>query len=283
MRRPEPALSLRHAIALGLLQGPTELLPVSSSAHTSLIPWLGGWPYTQLDGETRKTFEVVLHAGAGFALAIDMRAELVHAASEMDRRRATALALALAPAAIAGAALQAPIERGLGGPRSIAAGLGAGAMAMALADRWAGGGPWRAGKGAGRSCEGARASDGLVLGLAQASALIPGVSRSGATLTAARARGFARGDAERLSWLLALPVILGASLLKGIPLLRRGAVEQRGALATGGVAAFLSTFASARILRRGRHGGRALLPYALYRCLLAALVMRRLRRGEQAR
>ncbi len=76
MRPAEGALSLRHAVALGLVQGPTELLPVSSSAHIALLPWLGGWSYARMDGELRKSFEVALHAGAGLALAIDMRAEL---------------------------------------------------------------------------------------------------------------------------------------------------------------------------------------------------------------
>src|ERR1035441_10867270 len=76
MRPADSALPLRHAVALGLLQGPAELLPVSSSAHTTLVPWLAGWPYAALDGESRKSFEVALHAGASLALAIEMRAEL---------------------------------------------------------------------------------------------------------------------------------------------------------------------------------------------------------------
>ncbi|HYM55459.1 MAG TPA: undecaprenyl-diphosphate phosphatase [Solirubrobacteraceae bacterium] len=279
MRRAERALSLRRAVALGLLQGPAELLPISSSGHTTLIPWLAGWSYAELDGELRKSFEVALHAGAGLALAIDMRAELLRQARSLDGRRTAVLALALAPPAIAGYALREPIERRLGGPRSIAAGLIAGAVAMALADARADG----PGDGA-RECEDARALDGLALGLAQATALIPGVSRNGAALTAARARGFGRGAAETLSWNAALPVILGASVLKATRLARRGAPPGAAApLAAGGGTAFLSTLVSARILRHGGRedrGGRALLPYSIYRCLLAALVIRRLRRAQ---
>jgi len=79
---------LRHAVVLGLLQGPTELLPVSSSAHTTLIPRLAGWSHAELDPELRKSFEVALHAGAGAALAIDMRTELIGAARTLDKRRA---------------------------------------------------------------------------------------------------------------------------------------------------------------------------------------------------
>ena len=100
MRRAEPAFPLRHAVALGLLHGPTELLPVSSSGHTTLIPWLAGWSYAELDGERRKAFELALHAGAGLALAIDMRAELLRATAARGGRGAAVLALSLAPPAL---------------------------------------------------------------------------------------------------------------------------------------------------------------------------------------
>ena len=122
-----------------------------------------------------------------------------------------------------------------------------------------------------------------MLGLAQALALIPGVSRYGATLTAARARGFARGDARTLSWHAALPVILGASALEGARLLRRRPRCGGGAaLASGASSAFLSTLVSARVLRRPRRAQGSLLPYALYRCVLAALVAARLRDSATA-
>ena len=134
----------------------------------------------------------------------------------MDGRRASVLALALAPPALAGYLLEGTIERRLGGPRSIAAGLAAGALAMALADAGGSSADTR------RQSEDAGARDGLALGLAQASALIPGVSRNGATLSAARARGFTRASAQTLSWEVGLPVILGASLLKGLRLRRAG-------------------------------------------------------------
>lgn len=276
MRRAERTPALRHAVALGLLQGPTELLPVSSSAHTTLLAWFAGWPYADLDGERRKSFEVALHAGAGLALAIDMRAELARAAGQLDERRAVALALALGPPALAGYLLQAPIERRLGGPRSIAAGLLVGAIAMLLADALA-----RDVSPDERRCTDVDPADGLALGLAQACALVPGVSRNGATLAAARARGFARADAQRLSWLAALPVMLGASLLKGRPLAGdAGPHGVRTAALLGGAAAFVSTVASARLLRRESPAKRSLAPCALYRCVLAGLVIRRLRRPQ---
>ena len=264
--RSRARLPLRHAIALGLAQGPTELLPVSSSAHTALIPLLLDWPYGDLDGEQRKSFEVALHAGAGIALAIDMRTELLAAMRDLDGRRVLTIALSLLPAALAGLALGPLIERRLGGPRSIAAGLAAGSVAMAVADARA--------RSDERSEDDARPRDGLVLGVAQTVALAPGVSRYGATLTAARARGFSRSGAQTLSWHSALPVMLGASALQGARLAHRGVPAGSAApLAAGAGSAFLSTLLSARILRRPAH---ALLPYSLYRLLLAALVLARL-------
>jgi undecaprenyl-diphosphatase len=265
-------LPLRHAIALGLAQGPTELLPVSSSGHTSLIPWLFGWRYEALDPEWRKAFEVALHAGGGLALAIEMRGELSEAIAELDRRRGAVIAASLAPPALAGLLLHGGIERRMGGPRSIAVALLAGAAAMALADA-------RPPLGL-RQLEQAGPADGLALGLAQALALIPGVSRSGATLTAARARGFGRRDAQTLSFHAALPVIVGAGALEAHRTARHGLPAGAGAALAGGAgAAFASTLLSARLLRGGRPAreGRALLPYALYRCVLASVVLRRLR------
>jgi undecaprenyl-diphosphatase len=289
-------LSICEATALGALQGPTELLPVSSSAHTTLIPWLAGWTYPELDPELRKSFEVALHAGAAVALAIDMRAELIDSARALSRRRIAVIALSLGPPALAGYMLERPIEQRLGGPRSIAAGLLAGALTMALADMRPGRGrdaePVSAHerRGAGRPGEDMRGSrrqddagprDGLALGIAQAAALIPGVSRNGGTLTAARARGFAREDAQTLSWHAGLPVICGAGALKTWRLWRRGVPDGAWpALAVGAGGAFVSTLASARVLRRPRVSTRPLLPYAVYRCTIAATVAVRVRRTQ---
>ena len=271
-RARKSAFPTHQAVVLGLLEGPTELLPVSSSAHSALLPWLAGWSYTELDPQLRKSFEVALHAGAGLALAIDMRSELLQEALAMDARRAATIACSLAPAAVAGYALHGFIERRLGGPRSIAAGLIAGAVAMAFAD--AGGARKDRARGD------AVPRDGLALGLAQALALMPGVSRSGATVTAARVRGFARADAQALSWHAALPVLLGASVLEGGRLARSGApAGTRAALIAGAVSAFVSTLACARVLRRSP-AGRTLLPFSIYRGALALVVIHRLRRAH---
>ncbi|MDX6664901.1 MAG: undecaprenyl-diphosphatase, partial [Solirubrobacteraceae bacterium] len=184
MPRPDgPRLRLREAVALGALHGPTELLPISSSAHTELVPWLLDWEYAELDADLRKAFEVAVHAGTAAALLIVLRDEVGEAVSELDGRRLVLLAGSFVPAALAGYLLERPIEQRLGSARPIACGLIAGAVAMALAD---------ATRPSTRTREEAGLADALALGLAQACALMPGVSRNGATLTAARLRGFAR-------------------------------------------------------------------------------------------
>jgi undecaprenyl-diphosphatase len=270
----ERALPLRRAVALGLLQGPTELLPVSSSGHTTLLPWLAGWEYAELDGELRKSFELSLHAGATLALLAADRGRLLRRVLAGGPRAICALALSLAPAALAGLVLRGPIERRLGGPGSIALGLAGGGLAMAAADRSAGE----------RRCADARPGDGLALGVAQALALMPGVSRSGATLTAARARGFGREASHSLSWAAALPVLAGASAIELARLARSGAPGGSGAaLAAGAGAAFASTLAGGRLLGGGCVARGPLAPYSAYRLVLSGLAWRRLRESRGPR
>jgi undecaprenyl-diphosphatase len=262
-----PELKLREAVALGLLHGPAELLPVSSSGHVTLVPWLLGWEYAEVEPELRKAFEVALHAGTAAALLVALRGEVGEAARGFDRRRAMLAALSFLPPAVAGYTLERPIERRLGTPATIAAGLIAGSTVMALADRL---GP------VGRCREEAGWRDGLALGVAQAAALIPGVSRNGATLAAARARGFDREDANALSRHVALPIIMGASALKGARLARRGLPrEVRRAFAAGTAASFASTLASTWLIHQVERD-RSLAPYAAYRVALAGVVIRRL-------
>lgn len=282
--RTNRRLPLHHAVALGLLHGPTELLPVSSSAHTTLLPWLAGWPYPRLDPKLRKAFEVALHAGTAAAL-------LTRPSGIGLGGRPSFVLPAVAPAALTGYALGDQIERRFGTPGTIAAGLFAGSVAMTAAEL-------RARKvrlslrtrarvtpfsttttphGEERKATSANQHDGLALGLAQTIALIPGVSRSGATLAAARRRGFSHIDADRLSWQVGLPVIAGASLLKGAHLLCEGVPrELRAPLAVGAASAFASTLLSAKLF--GPRQRALLLPAStIYRGVLAGLVVRRMR------
>ena len=261
MRRAE-----REALALGLLHGPVELVPVSSSGHVGALPWLLGWEVAGRDGERRKELEVALHAGTALALLLVARP---------GRLRPALLAAAVLPPAVTGLALERRIEQRLGTPATLAAGLLAGGVALVLADRTA----------ATRSHGEAGVRDGAWLGVAQAAALIPGVSRSGATLAAARFLGFSRADASRLSWEVALPVLLGASGLKAWRVLeasapgtatcpRRPAAGRsaRGTVpAIGAAAAFASTLATAGAIGIERRA--PLWPWAAWRAGLAAAIL----------
>lgn len=269
---PTAGLSIRHATLLGILHGPAELLPISSSGHVALLPWLAGWPEAEADPGLRKSLEVALHAGTAAALLVSLRHEVVAAATELDGRRVGMLVLSLLPPAYAGTRFGDTIERRLGTPATIAVGLIVGSAAMAYADAHSPGG---------RHQREAGAVDGLLLGLAQAAALMPGVSRGGATLAVARARGFDRLDAHLLSRDVALPVIVGATALK-LAHLRRAGVDAhtRWAMASGAAAAFASTLGSTRVIAAVQRS-RSLAPYAAYRTALAVVVLARVRRERR--
>ena len=255
-----------RAIVLGAVQGPTELLPVSSSAHLTLVPWFLGWRREDGDAEVEKTFGVALHAGAAAALLVGQRQVILEELRSFDTRRAAVLGLSFLPPALFGVLFERLIERRLGGPVPTAAGLLAGAGAMVAADRT----PQERDRGR------ATPADGLALGFAQAAALAPGISRNGATLTVARWRGFTRQHANMLSRTVALPVIVGAAVLKGARLRRRGLPPGQGAsFAAGTAASFASTLASQTLIRVVERDS-ALWPYAAYRAGLAGVVLSRL-------
>lgn len=258
---------------MGLIQGPTELLPVSSSAHLSLGPWMADWDWDRIDPEIRKSFEVAVHAGTALALLIGQRRLIESELRAFDLRRASVLLLSFIPPALIGYFFERQIEQRLGGPEATAAGLLVGSAAMVAADR----NPQERGRGD------ATAVDGLCLGIGQAAALAPGVSRNGATLTAARLRGFSREQSNILSRTVALPVIVGAALLKGDRLRKRGISRaNRRALAAGTAASFGSTLTSQALIGLVERD-RALWPYALYRSGLAAVTLFKLRSERRKR
>lgn len=266
-------LPLHHALALGAIQGPTELLPVSSSGHLALVPRLLGWPYGELDAELRKSFEVALHAGTAAALLIGLRREVADYMRGFGSRNVVTLFVSFAPAALVAYLFERPIERRLGEPVPVAVALLAGSAAMAVAD----------GRPETRGRDDAGIADALVIGIAQACALAPGVSRNGATLTAARWRRFERRDANVISRQIALPVIVGATVLKGARIATRRNLSPdvtRG-MAAGAGAAFCSTLVSLRLIDMLERA-RSLLPYAAYRAALAIVVLARGRRPERS-
>jgi undecaprenyl-diphosphatase len=272
--RTQPEIPLAEAIALGVLHGPAELVPVSSSGHVAAVPDLLGWRTARASGAARKELEVALHTGTALAMLIGLRGELL---MRPTPRRLALLACSFAPPALVGGLFEHAIEERVRGPRWLAGGLAAGALALALADC----APQE------RRREEAGWMDGLWLGVAQAAALVPGASRNGMTLAAARARRFRRPDASELSWRVALPVLVGATALKGTRVVARvrsaappsadapGPGDSAGVapLVAGATAAFVSTLAAVRFI--GLRRERPLWPWAVERAALAAAVLRR--------
>ena len=268
-------MTVLQAIVLGITQGLTEFAPVSSSGHLILVPWLFGWRILE-DPALNKTFDVALHLGTLVGAAAYFRADLARYVGAFlrslarrrvdgaDERIAWALVVGTVPGAIAGATLEGPIQEHLGAPLLIAAMLVVFGVVLVVVDRRA---PSR------RSVESVSIRDGAVLGLAQAVALQPGVSRSGITIAAGRLLGLDREAAARASFLLSLPIIAGAGLYKGLEVLRDGFPAGMGAAFVAGVAAsavsgFLVIWFLLSYLRR-----HAFTAFLWYRVGVAAIVV----------
>ena len=208
-----------QAALVGLLQGLTEFIPISSSAHLELAPWIAGWESDGLIGSL--AFDVFLHLGTLVALLVYFARDWLRyfgawvasvrerrIGDDSERRIAWLLILATIPAAVIGFSLEGFIEESLHGDNdgarlAIAGFLVIGATLLWLADRF--------GR---RERELDRVTTGtaLAIGLSQALALLPGISRSGATITAGLGLGLKREAAARFSFLLATPITLGAGL-----------------------------------------------------------------------
>ena len=211
-------LSDWQALVLGIVQGATELLPISSSGHLILVPWAAGWRYLEEHPDFNKTFDVALHLGTLVAVIVYFRRDVGRLIAAWvrsvvrreivtdDQRVAWYVAIATVPAAIAGAAGENFIEDHLGDPWQIAIALAVFAVILWLSDRVA----------ARREIPDIGYRGAITVGIAQCIALLPGVSRSGITITASRFLRLDRDDAARFSFLLLIPIVFGASVLKGV-------------------------------------------------------------------
>jgi undecaprenyl-diphosphatase len=252
-----------HAFVLGAVQGLAEVLPISSSAHLILIPRLLGWP------ESGLTFDVALHVGTLIALLLYFRRDVLELVvafcSGLAKRSfdtpASRLPLfivaATIPAAVAGKTLEHPIEEIFrSNPLLISVFLIVFGLVLAFADTT---GPkrWKLDRMTLRAA--------LLIGLAQCLALLPGVSRSGITITAALLLGYNREASARFSFLLSLPVVAGAALLKGVHLARTGIPAGEGELLAVGIvsSAIFGYLSVAFLLRFIRT--RSLYPFVWYR------------------
>ena len=267
-------MSILQAIVLGLVQGATEFAPVSSSGHLILVPWIFGWMLIG-DTDVRKSFDVALHVGTLVGALLYFRQDLVRYAgawfrsigarkmSTPDERIAWALVVGTIPGALVGALFEDVIQEELGAPWLIAVMLVAFGLLLVLVDRRA--------RDA-RAFDSIGPKEGLLLGTAQALALQPGVSRSGVTITAARAMGLDRESAARFSFLLSLPIIAGAGAYKAVDLAQTGLQGHAGEFAAGVVASAISGFVVIWGLLRylKRHDFTVFL---WYRVALAAVVV----------
>ena len=254
---------LTAAALLGIVQGITEFLPVSSTAHLILVSDL-----LNLDpGRFGLSFDVALHLGTALAVLLYFARTWTLLALELFKgrwRMPALIALGTAPAAIAGVLFQSAIERELRGPLVIAAGLVAGSIVFVAAETIA---------RQRRVMTDVRVTDALVIGIAQAIALIPGISRSGITISACLVRELRSEDATRFAFLLATPVILGAGA-KTLLDARRAAelFAQPDVLVVGFVLSFLSGLAAVAFMVRFLRG-HSLNWFVAYRLVLAALIV----------
>jgi undecaprenyl-diphosphatase len=257
-----------QVVILAIVQGLTEFLPISSSGHLVLVPVFFGWADQGL------AFDVAVHFGSLLAVLLFFRSD-IHAllrgsisvlggdVTTIESRMALGIALGTVPAALAGLAFAGWIEANLRSPIVIVFTLSGYAVLMMLADRF------------GRRSRGISSitvKEAVLIGVAQALALVPGTSRSGVTITAAMALGFERQDAARFSFLLAIPVILLATVYSLIGLVSSDVEVAWDQLAIGvlvsGIVAYLSIEFFMRFVSRI-----GLMPFAIYRLALAAVIL----------
>jgi undecaprenyl-diphosphatase len=259
-------MTVFQALVLGIVQGLGEFLPISSSAHLVLTPWAFGWPDPGL------AFDVALHVGTLVAVLWYFRAEWVRLARSAidllrtrradteEKQRVLFIVIATIPAAIAGLLLEDYAESTFRSPTLVAMTLIVMGIVLWAADRYA---PQD------RPLGQMRARDALLIGIAQIFALVPGVSRSGSTMTAARGLRFDRQSAAVFSFLMSMPITAAAAVLK-TPTLLRG--DNRTTLIVGIVASAVSGWLAIAVLLRyvARHSYGL---FALYRLVLGAAVL----------
>ncbi len=260
-------MSFLHAIVLGVLQGLSEFLPVSSSAHLALAPWLFGWP------EPGLAFDVALHVGTLAAVLLYFRHEwiaLTRAGWRIvttrridgpDERMVMYLVIGTVPGGIGGVLLQHAAETTFRTPTLIAVALMVLGVLLWLADRFV---PER------RPLSTLTWKDALAIGVAQVLALVPGVSRSGSTITAARALALDRGGAATFSFLLSMPIIAAAAVFEAPHALadpHMGLPVAAGVLASA-VSGWLAIRVLLRYVARNSFG-----VFAVYRLALGAAIL----------
>ena len=257
-------MDVLQVVVLAVVQGLTEFLPISSSAHLVLVSHLAGWPDQGL------AFDTAVHGGSLVAVLVYFRRELADVADSalhLRRDASTVLlgrvAVATVPVVVAGALFKPWIESELRSTEVIATATIAFALALWWADRR---------RGAERGEHDLTLSQAALIGVAQAIALVPGTSRAGITITAALLLGLSRQGAARFAFLLAIPAIAGAVLLSAADAATGGDVPAWDDLAIGFALSALCAYGciAAFIALLHRTG---MTPYVLYRLALGALLL----------
>lgn len=261
-------MPILHAIILGIVQGLSEFLPISSSGHLIVVPWLFGWNDFANSVAAEKAFDTALHLGTLIAVLFYLRRELqlyirdgvvaIFVRSKRESvhgRLAWLFVVSSLPAAIAGGIGDAWITERLGKPWLIGCSLVIFGVILLWADRQSGL----------RDVESFTVRDAVTIGLAQVLALNPGTSRSGITITAARRQGFSRDAAARVSFLMGVPVIAGAVGYKLLKLVSDGMpdglfVPLVAGIVASGISGWLAMWGMIRLLRT-----RSFAPFVVYR------------------
>jgi len=264
-------MNMLHSLVLGMLQGFTEVLPISSSAHLILLPRLLGWP------ESGLTFDVALHLGTFIALATYFRHDIVTMAVSFfealasrslggpAKRLPFLIIAATIPAAVMGKLFEQQMEETFrSSPLLISIFLILFGIILGISD-YTGRKRW--------TLDDIKPGNAMTIGLFQCLALIPGVSRSGITITAGLMLGFTRESAARFSFLLSLPIVAGAALLKTVHLARHGIPPGEGlpmliGICASAVTGYISVAFLLKFVQK-----RSIAPFVWYRLIVGTAVI----------
>lgn len=262
-------MELFQAFILGMVQGLGEFLPISSSAHLIITPWLFNWPDQGL------AFDVALHWGTLLAVVTYFRQDIwllakgfFHSLRKSTRdmesnpyqKLSWLIILATIPAAVIGKLLESQVETAFRNPLLIAGTMSVAGIILYLADRY--------GEKI-KNLNHTTKKNALIIGLSQAIAVIPGISRSGATMIAGLSQGLTRQDAARFSFLMSVPIILGAGLLK-LPEIAE--IENQAQVLVGFASAAVFGFLSIKFLMK-YISNKSFAIFTWYRLAFAALIV----------
>jgi undecaprenyl-diphosphatase len=266
-------LPILHAIVLGITQGLSEFLPISSSGHLRLVPWLFGWEDFAGNESLEKTFDVALHLGTLVGAIAYFRADVVRyaraglrrdARATTDGRLAWLLVASTVPAAVTGALFADVIEEKTGAIWLIATMLILFGLVLGWVDK-------RPGH---RTVDDIRLRDALLMGAGQAVALQPGVSRSGVTMTAGRLAGLGRDGAARFAFLMSLPITAGALVFKAADVAGEGGIPSGfvapfvWGIVASGITGWLAVWGTLRLIRT-----RTFTAFVVYRVVVGVGVL----------